>query len=472
MSQPRSKIGRLAHWFGMGKEDGGSGDGTSRTTVSRSEFAEFLPEIQAVAERNHSPLAGMLIFTVAGAFLVGLMWAYFAKVDQVATAPGVVRPVGKTKTINHPEGGRVAEILVREGDTVEAGAALLKLDPELFRKQVDQLDSERQRLKAEVARFEAEVQGQQHISFPFELIANRADLVEAQKQAFQARTNTLASRRTAAEQVIEQRSSEVAAVRESINRLIKTLKVLDDQERMLSESVKKGYYPELRYLELKREIIEQNGQIAELKNQVIASRSALEEARTRRQIIDREARSEVIDELETRRKELEAVQTQLAQAMAHLRNLDIISPVAGVVQNLAVTSVGQAVRPSDTIMMIVPTGASLVVAARLSNDDIGYVKTGQLATVKIRTYDFLRYGTLEGVVEQISADATEDKRTGEFMFDVFVRTKQTFVGSDMTQLAVQPGMLVDVDLHIGQRSILSYLTDRVLFTTSTAFRER
>ncbi len=439
--------------------------------VPRADLAEFLPDILAVTERRHSPLASLLVVLVAAFFGLALLWAYFAEVDQVASALGVVRPTGRTKTINHPEGGRVVELLVAEGSVVAAGQPLIRLDPELESENARRQVMEWQSLAAEVARLEAEASGGD-IVFPDDLAADRPDLVATQRRLFAAHRESFDSRRASADKVIEQRRNEAAALTQTMRRLEGSLAVLKEKEQAVASLVEKGFYPRLRHLEIQGEIAEHEGRIAEIKEQRFAARSALAEAESQRLGLDRTRRAEVLDQLEARRRERDTLASNLQQTRARRRNLEIRAPVAGVVQNLVITSPGQSIGANEALMNLVPSGDSLVVEARVSNDDIGYVSVGQRATVKVRTYDFLRYGTLDGVVEQVAADATKDPESGEFSFNVFVRTEHNRLGDGGAGLAVQPGMLVDVDLQIGKRSILSYMTDRILRTTESAFRER
>ena len=162
----------------------------------------------------------------------------------------------------------------------------------------------------------------------------------------------------------------------------------------------------------------------------------------------------------------------MAQQSIRLRDTTLTAPIGGTVQGLAVRNVGQAIRPSDPLMQIVPDTEGLVIEAKVSSEDIGFVRVGQATIVKVRTYDYFQYGGLNGTVQRIAADAAEDRQTGTFSFVVTVRTDKTYLGAAPGELPVLPGMLVDVELKAGERSILSYLTDRVLATADGAFKER
>ena len=155
-----------------------------------------------------------------------------------------------------------------------------------------------------------------------------------------------------------------------------------------------------------------------------------------------------------------------------MKYLSVRAPANGIVQDLAISGPGESVAPNAELLRIVPQTGRLIVEAQVANTDIGYVRPGQKATVKVRTFDFIRYGTLTGTVETIAADAVEDRRTGALSFPVIVRVDASRLGASGEGPTIAPGMQVDIDLHIGERTILSYLTDRISRTSETAFRER
>ena len=442
-----------------------------RKRILRSRYADFLPEAQAVAESEPTPLATTLIVAVALVFAAGVAWAGFAEVDQVATAPGVVRPAGKVKVVNHPDGGRVAAILVKEGDRVEAGDTLVELDPELNREEIAKRTSEWQSLSAEASRLEAEAGGTAPVFDP-EIAAARPDLAGTQFLLFEARRQSLEANRAVADRVIEQRDRDVKALQARHRQYRRSLVILKEQESAVATLAEKGYFPRLRFLSIRRQVSELEGQVEETLETAHSAQSALAEARSRRTSIDEEWRSEVLARLADTRRKRDQAKNSLTQERSRLRNLSVLAPIAGIVQNIAVTASGQSIRANEPLLNVVPTGAQLVIEARVANDDIGHVTVGQAATVRVRTYDFVRFGTLEGVVERIAADAVEDQETGQLIFNVMVRTDRAYLGRNTGDQPVNPGMQAEVDLHIGKRSILSYLTDRLSRTARSAFRER
>ncbi len=179
----------------------------------------------------------------------------------------------------------------------------------------------------------------------------------------------------------------------------------------------------------------------------------------------------MLSELAAAQAERDRLAEARKRAQALLRNMVVRAPVDGIVQELAVTTPGQSVGSNQPIMKLVPTGGGLVIQARVDNQDVGYVEVGQAARVKVRAFDYLRYGTLDGRVERIAADATVDRDSRTFPYRIIVHTDEAELGGGDHRFAVVPGMLVDVDLQVGKRSILSYLTDRILRVREDAFRD-
>lgn len=439
--------------------------------LPRAEFADFLPEIEAVAEREHSPLARTMVIALSIMFAIILAWAAIAEVDRVATAEAQVRPFGRVKVINHPDGGIVTALHVHEGQTVKEGDVLLEIDPAVIEQEMNKARAEWLTRSAEVARLTAEVTGNK-LEFPAEVVAERPDLVVTQTKLYQERAGGLENKREAANEVVRQKQSEAAGLTAQIAKLEESLKVLVEQERATGSLADKGYFPRLKYLSIKRELAQLEGQIAQTKAQLITTRAALQEAVSKRDALERDAAADPLDKLVTSRRDRDAAYRTMQQNQSRLDNLVVRAPVNGVVQKLTIGSPGQAVRPGEAVMNIVPTGASLVIEAKVSNNDIGYIEVGQPATVKILTYDYMRYGTLQGVVETIPGDAVEDEKTREYYFPVIVRTDKNYLGDKPGQYPVQPGMQAEVDFKLGKRTILEYLTERMLKTADNAFKER
>ncbi|MCG8361238.1 MAG: HlyD family type I secretion periplasmic adaptor subunit [Kiloniellales bacterium] len=434
-------------------------------------YRQFLPEAQALSEREHSPAARLLLLTVTLVVATALLWAGLSQVEKVATAPGQVRPLASVMNVNHAEGGRVAEVLVGEGERVSSGQALAVLDAELLDEEIAKIRGRQAKLMADLARLQSEAEDQP-IAFPAALKHDRPDLVEAQTKLYDARRLAQASERVAAERVIEQRRSDIAVLDHRIVQLSRSLEILEEQRGSTAVLMDKGYFPKLRYLSMQREISEISGQLDEAREGRESAVSALAEAKEQRSVLERNWNVEVFEALAATLDELEVNGKLLAQQQARRRNLVVRAPADGIVQNLAIANAGQAVAPNELLMTVVPEGEGVMIEARVRDRDIGSVVLGQRAAIKVRTYDFIRYGTLAGQVARIAADATNDPNSQESFFLVQVAVNEAQDQAAGPLLMPSPGMLVDVDFHIGERSILSYLTDRLLAGASTAFTER
>jgi adhesin transport system membrane fusion protein len=433
-------------------------------------FAEFLPDAEGVVEHGHSPVAGLLIVTIAAVFGGLLGWSALTEIEQVVQAQGEVEPAGRVKIVNHPDGGRVAEVHVVEGQRVEAGEPLVTFDPELIQTQLAELTGRLEVKSAEVARLAAEAEGGEFL-VASELAAARPGLIEEQRTLLESRRQAYASRAEGLTQEIAQRRNELASIAAELVRLRQSHALLREQLDAVRGLAEKGLYPRLRLVTLEGQVNDLAGDLRKTRAQQEAAKAALAEAQSRRDGVAREWRSSVLADLSAAKAERDRLAEAQKRQAATLRNLVVRAPVAGIVQDLGVTTPGQSVGSNQPLMKLVPTGGGLVIEARVANRDIGHVRLGQPAKVKVQAYDFLRYGTLTGTVERIAADAAVDPKTGALTYGITVRTEGAELGRGADRFSVLPGMAVVVDLLTGERTILSYLTDRIFRLKETAFRE-
>lgn len=438
--------------------------------MGRAQFVDFLPDVEAISQRRHSPYASWLIGICLVLLAAALAWMAFSTVEQVASAPGMVRPAGKVKVVNHPDGGRIAEIFVRDGDRVNEGQELLRLDAELIRQELSKLQGNWHNVGTEVVRLQAELESREPV-FDDSFSARR-DLVENQRSLFLARRQELETRRSQADAVIGQQQAKIDTLTGKIAYATRSVAVLRDQERKLRQLSGQGYFPELQYQNVRRRLIEEEGALDAATHEQARTERELTEARDKRAVLDQEWRTQSLRRLGEALGERDRLEGAIQQQNALLRNLSLRAPVDGIVQGMRFSTVGQSMRPGDTALNIVPVDENVLVEARVGNDDIGYIALEQAASVKIQTYDWVRFGTLKGKVEQISADALLDEKTGAPYFAVTVRTERNHLGQQKGQLPVLPGMTATVDMRLGDRSILEYFLQRIEGTLGSALRER
>jgi HlyD family type I secretion membrane fusion protein len=373
------------------------------------------------------------------------------------------------KLVNHPRGGRVAELHVRDGDRVAAGQPLLTFDTRQEASERAELLGRWQALSVEAARLEAEASGRQ-AGVPAEVGAVRADLVEAAERLLRARVEAVAARREGATRQVQARRGELRTAAAEVGRLRNGLTLLRQQLDAVRELAARGLYPNLKRVAAERQLSDTHGELAKAESAQSAAKAALAEAESRLAGIDKDWRSAALDELAKAVAERDRLAERLGGPAAVLDGMVLTAPVAGVVQDLQIAGPGQAVAAHEMLMKVVPQGDGLVVEARVANEDIGRLTAGMAAEVKVRAFDYLRFGSLEGTVRRVAADATADPGDGRLAYAVTVVTSRDHLGARPGERDVVPGMVVDVELKVGERTILSYLTDRVL-RFGEAFRE-
>jgi HlyD family type I secretion membrane fusion protein len=431
-------------------------------------LAEFLPDAEGVVERRHSPVAGLLIVVVALVFGGVLAWSGLTEVEQVVRAAGQIEPADRVKVINHPDGGRIATVHVVEGQRLAAGAPLLSFDAEQVHARLAELTARWQIRSIETARLIAEAKGDAMVVDP-ELAGTRPDLVAEQQALLLSRREAHQSRVEALAQNVEQRKNDLQAAQAELDRLRASHALLKEQLDAVKGLADKGLYPRLRVVALERQLSDLAGDIHKAQAGREAAEAAIAEGGSRHAAL-REQRASVLAELAAARTERDQLSEAHRRQAATLRDLVVRAPVDGIVQDIA-ASPGQSVGSNQPLMKLVPTGGGLVVEARVQNRDIGYVRVGQPVKVKVHAYDFLRHGALAGQIEQIDADAVVDPQSGALTYGVLVRTAGDELVRDGVAVKVVPGMAVDVDLLVGERTILSYLTDRIFHLGEAVFRE-
>lgn len=372
-----------------------------------------------------------IVWLIALVLVVFLVWANWAVLDQITRASGVVIASSKTQVIQSMDGGTIENLLVKEGDAVEAGQILVQFDP--TRVQASYLESRAKMagLSATVARLQAEVLGTP-LNFPAELDAYPL-FVKAQAMLYGKRQ---------------------AAIREEVHALQGMVDLAQKELELTAPLLKSGDVSLTEVLRLQRQVADLKAQITNKNNRYFQDAQA---------------------ELSKAQEDLAGVQQNLAQRKNQLDLTELRAPVRGIVKNVRITTQGGVVRPGEEVMQIVPVEDDLVVQAKVSPTDIAFLKIGQLATVKIDAYDYTIYGDLSGKLTYISADTlTEDLRQGEQpYYRVMVRTEgRRFSARPGEQLDIQPGMTATIEIKTGQRSVLSYLLKPVVKTLSESLGER
>lgn len=459
---------------------------------NESELA-FLPAALEIVETPPSPIGRAIGITVIALFCLALAWASFGTVDIVSTAPGKIIPTGRTKVIQPFETGVVRAIHVHDGQSVKAGDLLVELDPTISGAELGHLRSDLVSADLEVARLRAELSGNAN---PLEVFnppeGAPPTLVEMNRQFLISQTGEQRAKIAAIDGQLSQKEAERATTAATIAKIAATIPLLQQRVDVRKYLADKEYGSKLQYLTemqdlvgLQQELLVQKSHIHEAESAV----TALSETRLQTIAEYRRAR---FDELAKAEQKAAGFAQDVIKAEQRTKLLALTAPVDGVVQQLAVHTVGGVVTPAQALLAVVPLDSHLEIEAMVSNRDIGFVHAGQQAEVKVDTFSFTRYGLLHGEVINVSQDAitrdkpkdnSNDKTPGtettssepkgqEMNYAARVSLDRTQMQVDDKLVNLSPGMAVTVEIKTGTRRIISYLMSPLLRYKQEMLRER
>lgn len=365
--------------------------------------------------------------------IVFLIWAALAWVDEIVRAPGQIVPSSRPQIIQNLEGGILAELDVAEGDVVEAGQPLARLQGTQYQAVMDEVSDQIAALEIRRLRLEAEMAGATEFTVPDEFASRVPDIVASEHALLTARLSDFDSKQAGAQAVLKQAAREY---------------------EMVQKMYDQGVAPEI---ELTRAKKEKNDAEARL-NDVLTSTD-----------LDR------ADTYSKTQADLAALRQKLKLSADQLARTVLTAPMRGVVNKVSITTIGGVVRPGEEILQLIPLDEALFVEAKVKPSDIASVREGQDATIKLSAYDYTIYGTLKAKVDFVSADTFTDERSrdpnGDPHYKVTLRVDLSQLTDRQQSLEIRPGMQAEVELHTGGKTILTYLT-KPLYRGSEALRER
>jgi adhesin transport system membrane fusion protein len=422
-----------------------------------------------------SALSGprLVIFTSGVGIALFLLWASLARVDEVTRGQGRVIPSSKVQLVQASEPATIEAILVRSGQRVRKDQLLVRLDDTESSSAMGQIAAETRSLSARAARL-----GQEGgVGGSSSDCARKPDgsiAAECREEAAlqSVRRQALGSRMAALSAAVEQRRREFAEAQATASSLRGSIALAQRQVDMLAPLAEKSIVPQTELLSARRELIDLQGRLAAAQQTISRTSAGVGEAQAQASEASLQFRQEALNERSQVSAKIAVNEESLRGAAGRLQRAEIRSPVNGVVNDVQVTTVGGFVNAGQKIMQVVPMGDKLLVEARVKPSDIAFIKVGDRANVKVTAYDFSIYGGLVGNVVQVSADSIYDEVAKEAYFTVVVQTDRSYLVSGGRQLPITPGMICDVEIITGRKSVLSYLLKPVLKARSDALRER
>jgi adhesin transport system membrane fusion protein len=429
-----------------------------------------MSRLDALAATNPVSIWRPVAWTLMALLTALVSWSYYAQLEEVAVVPGEIVPQSQVKVVQHLEGGIIQSLDVEDGDLVVSGDKLIQLDLGVSPMNKEELQVKLDSLILNRARLEAEAKGTALTLDPA-LVERRPGFARAETEAYEAHRRELGSALAVhGEKVIqeEQKLAELRAERQTLRgELGRTREILAISEGLLEE----GLTSRLEHIQVLRQVEKFEGGLRAIGEAIPGAEAAIAEAREKLREETLVHQSAAYEELGKVELAIARTREVLTQATDLVRRTVIRSPIDGVVKNLRYHTIGGVVKPGEPIMEIVPVAENVVVEARLHPIDRGYVRVGQAATVKVTTYDYIRYGGLAGTVIQIAPDSSLDEEGAPY-FRVVVQTEKAYLGEESDDLRITPGMQASVDIHTGERSVMDYLLRPVLKLRHEAFQER
>ncbi|MGB0719246.1 MAG: HlyD family type I secretion periplasmic adaptor subunit [Bdellovibrionales bacterium] len=431
---------------------------------------DFMSELEAATRMRPSNAAIALFVTIIALISGFIIWAALAQVEELTRGQGQVVPSQDIQVVQSLEGGILEELLVAEGEKVEKGQVLLRISDVQFSSQERGTEAQSLSLRAKKARLEAEARGG-----TFDLaddIREKAPKIAANEQAlYESRQKELQNTYAILDDRIRKATAELAEVKAQVGRFYSSRKLLNVELKITQKLVQQRAAPKLDEIRLNREVSDLTGQI----NASAQRQKALE---AELQVAKKERASQ-LDKFQSQALgELNQVETQIAGLNESLKSIgdrvdraELRAPVAGIVNRVAIKTIGGVIEPAMRMVEIVPLDDELKIIARVAPNEIAFIHPGQPAKVKITAYDPQKYGALDGELTRIGASSVKDGEGNSF-FEIEVRTDKNYLGSETLPLPITPGMVAEVEVITGKRTILEYLVKPVLRTRDRAFTER
>lgn len=429
-----------------------------------------MPALQGAILEDSPWISRLTVWLVALLIAAALTWAHFAVLDEVTTGEGKAIPSSKVQTIQNLEGGIVAEIFVREGQVVNKGDMLLRLDDTRFLSNQEESEVERLALQAHVERLTAEAEGTPLV-LSEAITRAQPQLAEDQMALYQSRQQRLQSEQSILREQLAQKQQEVAEFRSKQQQYRASLGLIQQELNMSSPLVSAGAVSEVEILRLRRSMVDVRGALDATTLALPRAEAAAKEIQSRIEQSELAFRADAFKELNETRTHLQKITATSVAIQDRVSRTSVVSPVHGVIKQLNVNTIGGVVQPGSNLLEIVPLEDNLLIEARVRPQDIAFLHPGQRAMVKFSAYDYTIYGGLKANLELISADTITD-REGRSFYLIQVRTEKNFLGSPERPLVIIPGMVATVDIITGQKSVLDYMLKPVLKARYEALRER
>jgi hemolysin D len=464
-----------------------------RPQTRRSGELAFLPAALEIVETPPSPIGRSIGAAIILLFCVAFVWACWGTIDIVASATGKIMPSSRVKVIQPFETGVVRSIQVQDGQKVKAGDVLVELDPTTNEAERDHLRNDLLAEQLNISRLRAALSGGDDPSADFTPPAGAdPELVSTQRQLLLNQVTEHRAKIAALVRQQAQKEAELATTAATLHKLETIIPVIQSRVDIRKTLVEKELGSKLGYFEVFQLLVEQQEEFNVQQSHLHETEAAIASIRETRAQAGAEYRHGISDDLAKAGQKANGLAQDLIKAEQRTRLQQLSAPVDGVVQQLAIHTIGGVVTPAQPLLVVVPSDSRLEIEAMVSNSDIGFVHAGQEAEIKVDTFNFTRYGLLHGQLLSVSQDAVirdrQQDRSGERMpgttndssepkgqelnYIARISLDRTAMQIDERVVNLSPGMAVTVEIKTGSRKILSYLLSPLLRYRQETLRER
>jgi membrane fusion protein, hemolysin D len=434
--------------------------------------AQFLPAALALQETPVSPAPRVAMWLLIAFAIIVLIWTEFGRIDVVATAHGKIVPNGRIKTIQPIETATVKAIYVSDGQAVKAGQVLIELDATVANADIHHLENDMRDAQLLAARDKAFLEGMQGRrpvlalppGIPPDRLGDEQQLLKSEWLEFRSKLAKLDAE-------LASRAASLKTTLTMVDQLAHTAPIARQRAEDYKKLLEQNFISKHGYLERQQAQFEQEGELATQTEKLQEIRSSMREVDTQKAALIAETRRTVLARLEESEQKIESATQDIIKARQRGQLLRLTAPVDGTVQQLAVHTVGGVVTPAQPLMIIVPRDNTLEVEAFVENKDIGFVKAGQEAEVKIETFQYTKYGTIHAKVVSVSHDAINDDRRG-LIYSARVKMDRSTINVDGSDVNLSPGMAVSAEVKTGRRRVIEYFLSPLLQYGHESLKER
>jgi len=412
---------------------------------------EFLPEAMEIEETPPSPFGRILLWAIVLLVVCAFVWSYFGKVDEEVVTRGKVIPDGMVKVIQPSETGVIRAIHVEEGQRVKEGDLLIELDPTITQAEVESSGKSLAINRSDMARLKAELRGEEILGFgkgQDKLLLLQTDLKRAREAEHRAKVESL-------ELVVSQKKIALQSAEESILKLVKSVELVSKQEEAYRQLAEKGYASMMEHLQRQKELVRTEKELDEQRKLADQIRDGLKEAEKNLEALKKERERSILGEIVEKERAITVLEGEFTKASRRSQLERLYSPVNGTVHGLATHTIGGVVTSAQPIISIVPDGTPLIVEAMALNQDIGFIHPGQKAELKLDTFPFQKYGTIDAELYYVSPDAQEDQKIG-LVYKVKLKPKRFTIRVKDKDVPIVPGMAVTAEIKTGERRVIEF----------------